>query len=37
MDMDDAIETHNLNRQVLFGGADVGLPKARRAVERLNG
>jgi molybdopterin/thiamine biosynthesis adenylyltransferase len=35
VDMDDAIETHNLNRQVLFGDADLGLPKARRAVERL--
>ncbi len=35
VDMDDTVETHNLNRQVLFGGADVGLPKARRAVERL--
>jgi molybdopterin/thiamine biosynthesis adenylyltransferase len=35
VDMDDAVEAHNLNRQVLFGGADIGLPKARRAVERL--
>ena len=35
VDMDGAVETHNLNRQVLFGGADVGLPKARLAAERL--
>jgi molybdopterin/thiamine biosynthesis adenylyltransferase len=36
VDMDDAVEVHNLNRQVLFGGADVGLPKARLAVQRLS-
>jgi molybdopterin/thiamine biosynthesis adenylyltransferase len=36
VDMDDTIETHNLNRQVLFGETDVGEPKVRRAMERLN-
>jgi molybdopterin/thiamine biosynthesis adenylyltransferase len=35
IDMDDTIEAHNLNRQVLFGDADIGLPKARRALEKL--
>lgn len=35
VDMDDAVEVHNLNRQVLFGGADIGLPKAGLAVQRL--
>jgi molybdopterin/thiamine biosynthesis adenylyltransferase len=35
VDMDDAVETHNLSRQVLFGEGDVGLPKAQRAAERL--
>jgi adenylyltransferase/sulfurtransferase len=36
---DDRVELSNLQRQVLFGTADVGLPKARRAqqaVETLN-
>lgn len=36
VDMDDTIETHNLNRQVLFGETDVGQPKVRRAMERLS-
>jgi molybdopterin/thiamine biosynthesis adenylyltransferase len=35
VDMDDSIETHNLNRQVLFGDADVGASKARVAAKRL--
>jgi molybdopterin/thiamine biosynthesis adenylyltransferase len=35
VDMDDTIEMHNLNRQVLFGETDVGQPKVRRAMERL--
>jgi molybdopterin/thiamine biosynthesis adenylyltransferase len=35
VDMDDAVEAHNLNRQVLFGGADIGVPKAGLAVQRL--
>jgi len=36
---DDCIELSNLHRQVLYGTADIGLPKARqaeRAVEALN-
>jgi molybdopterin/thiamine biosynthesis adenylyltransferase len=36
VDIDDTVETHNLNRQVLFGETDVGEPKARRAVMRLS-
>jgi molybdopterin/thiamine biosynthesis adenylyltransferase len=35
VDMDDAVEVHNLNRQVLFGDRDIGLPKADRAMTRL--
>ncbi|GAA4735616.1 ThiF family adenylyltransferase [Phytohabitans rumicis] len=35
VDMDDTVESHNLNRQVLFDDADVGLPKAAQAMARL--
>jgi molybdopterin/thiamine biosynthesis adenylyltransferase len=35
VDMDGEVERHNLNRQVLYTGADIGRPKAHRAVERL--
>jgi molybdopterin/thiamine biosynthesis adenylyltransferase len=35
VDMDGEVERHNLNRQVLYTGADIGRPKAYRAVERL--
>jgi molybdopterin/thiamine biosynthesis adenylyltransferase len=35
VDMDTAVDVHNLNRQVLFSEGDIGLPKARRAAERL--
>jgi molybdopterin/thiamine biosynthesis adenylyltransferase len=35
VDMDETIEAHNLNRQVLFGETDIGKPKAQRAMERL--
>ena len=35
VDMDGAVERHNLNRQVLFGDADLGQPKAQRAMARL--
>lgn len=35
VDMDGAVEAHNLNRQVLFTHGDIGKPKAVRTAERL--
>jgi molybdopterin/thiamine biosynthesis adenylyltransferase len=35
VDMDESVERHNLNRQVLFVDGDIGQPKAARAAERL--
>ncbi len=31
----DAVAVHNLNRQILYGGGDVGRPKTEAAAERL--
>lgn len=35
VDMDDAVEAHNLNRQILFGTNDIGAPKSVRTTARL--
>ncbi|MFF4021014.1 ThiF family adenylyltransferase [Streptomyces sp. NPDC001843] len=35
IDMDDRVELHNLNRQILFGDGDVGAAKAERTAARL--
>lgn len=39
-DIDDRVEEHNLNRQILFGKESIGIPKAvaaKKALELLNG
>ncbi len=38
-DIDDRVEEHNLNRQILFDRSSIGVPKAqaaKKAIERLN-
>ncbi len=38
-DIDDRVEEHNLNRQILFDRSSIGIPKAlaaKKAIERLN-